>query len=253
MKANIAEIEKIKKFITPYIDTEIQSVTDENAAILSIIFKDKKTITNLKEFTKNIIAWNRTLPIYHQILSSSSPSDIKIVEIQNSSIDVMISFDVNIALNLVEVFKVGFKCYAAYLSYKKIIAPIVDAYFGNQKLLKSEKAREEELLNNISLAIEDTIKKQHSEALKKDKKIEKDIDKKVEHVTNLITSHIIKGNDIKLLTYPNSENEELNEQRRNSKKELQLKSSEVRIAIKELPEAELTKLLEQYGEIKEGE
>lgn len=247
---NSLEIEGIKEFIEPYIDIDLETVTDEESAFISIVFKDKKTITNLNAFTKNINAWNRTLPLYHQVLSSTSPKDIKIIEVQNSSIDLVVSFDVNIAFDLVELFKVGFQCYAAYLAYKKMIAPITEAYFGNQKLLKSEKAREGELLNNISIAITSKIEEQHKLALKTDKKIDKNIDKKVEQVTSLITSHIIKGNDLKLLAFPKTDEEDV-EKKNEIKKELQTKSSEVRAAIKELPEAELKKLLKQYGEITE--
>lgn len=254
IQENKQAIDSIKNFIEPYIDVEEKRIANENEAIIAVILKDQKTITNLPEFTKNISAWNRILPIYHQVLTSRSPRDIQIIEVQNGSIDFVFSIDVDIALNLVELFKVGFKCYAAYLSYKKIIAPITDAYFGNQKLLKSEKAREEELLNNIALAISSKIEEQHKLALKNDSKIDKNIDKKVEHITNLITSHIIKGNDVKLLAYPKSENEteEQMKEKEESKKELEIKSREVRIAIKELPKPELAKLLKEYGEIKES-
>lgn len=253
LQENVTEISLIKNFIGPYIKVEEVKIINEKEAIISIILKDKKTITNLKEFTKNINAWNRVLPIYHQILSSKSPKDIGIVEVQNGSIDLVINFDVNIALNLVELFKVGFKCYAAYLSYKKIIAPITDAYFGNQKLLKGEKAREEELLNNISLAISSKIEEQHKFSLKTDTTIDKNVEKKVEQVTNLITSHIIKGNDFKLLSSPGNkdETEEQIKSRLENKKELETNSREVRIALKELPKQELTKLLKEYGQIKE--
>ncbi|MGA7721355.1 MAG: hypothetical protein WCA84_09265 [Ignavibacteriaceae bacterium] len=254
LQENIAEIELIRKFIKPYIDVEEVKIVNENEAIISVVLKDKKTITNFKEFTKNINAWNRILPIYHQVLSSKSPKDIEILEVQNSSIDLVINIDANVALNLVELFKVGFKCYAAYLSYKKIIAPITDAYFGNQKLLKGEKAREEELLNNISIAISSKIEEQHKLAFINDTAIDKNIEKKVESITNLITSHIIKGNDLKLLDSPEYHNE-TEEQIRNkheNKMDLETKSREVRIALKELPKQELTKLLKEYGEIKDN-
>ena len=250
LSENMEEIENIKKFIEPFLEVEHDKVTGKDTAIISIVFKDKKTITNLKEFTKNVNAWNRTLPLYHQILSSTSPKDIEIIEVQNSSIDLIISFDVNIALDLVELFNVGFKCYFAYLSYKKIIAPITDAYFGNPKLLKSEKTREEELLNNISIAIAKKIEEQHKMAIKSDKRIDKNINIKIDQVTNLVSSHIIKGSDLKLLGFPERDGEE-NKKNLESKKELQAKSSEVRAAIKELPAADLTKLLKKYGEIKE--
>lgn len=254
IQENKQAIDSIKNFIKPYIDVEEKRIANENEAIIAVILKDQKTITNLPEFTKNISAWNRILPVYHQVLTSRSPRDIQIIEVQNGSIDFVFSIDVDIALNLVELFKVGFKCYAAYLSYKKIIAPITDAYFGNQKLLKGEKAREEELLNNIALAISSKIEEQHKLALKNDSKIDKNINIKVEQITNLITSHIIKGNDVKLLAYPKGENEtedQINEKEEN-KKELDIKSREVRIAIKELPKPELAKLLKEYGEIKES-
>lgn len=253
IQENKQAIDTINDFIEPYINVEEKRIATENEAIISVILKDQKTITNFPEFTKNISAWNRILPLYHQVLTSRSPQDIKIIEVQNGSIDFVFSIDVNIALDLVELFKVGFKCYAAYLSYKKIIAPITDAYFGNQKLLKSEKAREEELLNNIALAISSKIEEQHKLALKKDSKIDKNIDKKVEQITNLITSHIIKGNDVKLLAYPKKEDETEQQvkKKEESKKELEIISREVRIAIKELPKPELAKLLKEYGEIKE--
>lgn len=254
IQENKQAIDLIKNFIEPYVDVEEKRIANENEAIISVILKDQKTITNLPEFTKNINAWNRILPIYHQVLTSRSPKDIQIIEVQNGSIDFVFSIDMDIALNIVELFKVGFKCYAAYLSYKKIIAPITDAYFGNQKLLKSEKAWEEELLNNISLAISSKIEEQHKLALKNDSKIDKIIEKKVEQITNLITSHIIKGNDVKLLALPTNENdtEEQLKNKQESKKELESKSREVRIAIKELPKPELAKLLKEYGEIKES-
>lgn len=253
IQENKEEIDILKKFIEPYTKLEAVRIATENEAIISVILKDHKTITNLPEFTKNINAWNRILPVYHQVLTSQSPKDIQIVEVQNSSIDFIFSIDVDIALNLVELFKVGFKCYAAYLSYKKIIAPITDAYFGNQKLLKGEKAREDELLNNIAIAITSKIEEQHKLALKNDPKIDKNIEKKVEQITNLVTSHIIKGNDVKLLAFSTKEDEtpEQKIEKEHSKKELEIKSREVRIAIKELPQPELTKLLKEYGEIKE--
>ncbi|MGL5914562.1 MAG: hypothetical protein ACRCZB_10385, partial [Bacteroidales bacterium] len=70
IQQNIAEIEKIKTFIKPYIATKLDELTTEGKAIVSIIFKHEKTITDLKEFTKNLQNWNKIIPVYHQILSS---------------------------------------------------------------------------------------------------------------------------------------------------------------------------------------
>lgn len=119
IQQNITEIDRIEKFIEPYIDTQENVLTAEEKAIISIIFKDKKTITDLKEFTKNLQNWNKILPMYHQILSSSSPDDIEIVNVQNGSIDLLVNLDVDLAINLADVFEYGYKSFLAYLGYAK--------------------------------------------------------------------------------------------------------------------------------------
>jgi bifunctional ADP-heptose synthase (sugar kinase/adenylyltransferase) len=70
---------------------------------------------------------------------------------------------------------------------------------ANKKLETGEAEREKALLENIGDAIKKRISEQHKEALKLDTNIDKNIDKKVEQVSSLITSHIVNGNDIKLL------------------------------------------------------
>jgi len=131
-------------------------------------------------------------------MKSKSPEDIEILEIQNGSIDIIINIDLDIALDLVEVFKIGFKCFLAYLSYKKMILPIANTYLGNKKLIDSEKEREAELLSNIEIAVKGEIEKQHEAAINVDNKIEKNSDKKIEQISKLVTSHIINGNDIRV-------------------------------------------------------
>lgn len=115
IQQNVAEITRIETFIKPYLTAQSKIQSDTNKAIVSIIFKDKKTTTALKEFTKTLQTWNKVLPIYHQILKSSSPEGIEIVTIQNGSIDFVVNFDFNIALDLVELFKVGFKMFYGLL------------------------------------------------------------------------------------------------------------------------------------------
>lgn len=245
IQQNISEKDKIKAFIEPYIDKQQLYQTDEQKAIISILFKDSKTTTILKEFTKNLQAWNRILPLYHQILKSSSPEDIEIVTVQNGSIDFLVNIDLDIALDLAEAFKVGFKCFMAYLSYKKLAKPIVDSYYGNKKLIASEKDREKELINNIGDAVKYKILEQHKDAIKKDKDIDINIDKKLDQVVKLVTSHILKGNDIKLLGLPASDNDEEND---TIGEELRTVSSEVRQAMKIIPPKEMKALLEKYIE-----
>ena len=251
IQQNLTEVKRISTFIDPYIETEVEFQTNEQKAIVSIIFKDVKSTSILKEFSKNIQSWNKILPLYHQILKSTSPEDIKIVTVQNGSIDFLINIDFDIALDLTEVFKIGFKCFMAYLSYKKLAKPLIDSYFGNKKLIDGEKEREKELINNIGEAVKNQILEQHQQALKHDKKIDQNIDKKVEQVVQLVTSHILKGNDLKLLAIPESQDKDKNKVNEKHKLDLRTISSEVRQAMKIIPPKEMKALLEKYTEPEE--
>jgi len=245
--ANVTEINKIKQFIEPHIKLQDETLTSEKKAIISIIFKDNKTITDLKEFTKNIQSWNKILPMYHQVLSSSSPEDIEIVTVQNGSIDLLVNLDIDLAINLVDLFKYGYKAFFAYLGYKQIAKPIIEGYLGNKKLIAGEKSREKELINNIGEAVKLKIVEQHKKAIEEDTKIEKNSTKMIEQVTKLITSHILKGNDFKLLALPqNGETDDEKENENIPNEELKMISMKVKQAVKSLPETEMKKLLEQY-------
>ncbi len=250
IKQNIAEITRLESFINPYVIVQEELQTESQKAIISILFKDNKTTKNLKEFTKNIQCWNRTLPLYHQLLKSSSPEDIEIINVQNGSIDLIINLDIDVALDLVEIFKIGFKCFMAYLSYKKMAKPLIDSYFGNKKLIAGEKEREKELINNIGEAVKNEIISQHQAAITKDNKIEKNGDKKVEQIVNLVASHILKGNDFKLLSLPESETEDIKDDNTKIKQELREISSDVRQAMKIIPSDEMKSLLEKFDEDK---
>ena len=248
IQQNIAENTRIKKFIEPYLVTEEEYQTEAQKAIISVLFKDDKTIRYLKEFTKNLNAWNRTLPIYHQLIKSSSPEDIEIINVQNGSIDFLVNIDFDVALNLTEVFKIGFRCFMAYLSYKKMAQPLIDSYFGNKKLIEGEKERETELINNIGEAVKNAIAEQHAKAAKKDKNIDANGVKRIDQVTKLIASHILKGNDYKLLSIPAETDTESNERNEKTKTKLRTVSSQVRQAMKIISPAEMKMLLEKYNE-----
>ena len=248
IQQNITEIDRINKFIEPYIDTQKVILTSEEKAIISVIFKDKKTITELKEFTKNLQKWNKILPLYHQVLSSSSPEDIEIVNVQNGSIDLLVNLDVNLAINLADVFGYGCKAFLAYLGYKQMAKPIIEGYLGNKKLIAGEETREKELINNIGEAVKLKIIEQHKEALETDTKIEKNSNKMIEQVVKLVTSHILKGNDFKLLALPENGETEKDENKNSPNEELKKVSMQVKQAVKSLPQAEIKKLLEQYKE-----
>lgn len=250
IQQNITEITNIKQFIGPYITEEIERISEEDEAIISIVFKEEKTVSSLKQFTKNLVAWNRTLPIYHQLVNSDPPEDIGIIGVQNGSIDFVVNINVDVALNLVEVFKVGFQVFASYLAYKKMLKPIIASYHGNKDLIKQEADREKLLLSNIGIAIDNKIKSQHKEAKKHDKKIDGTaINKKVEQVAELIASHIVNGNDLKLLALPEPEEVEGEENKstfQKKKEDLQHKSLEARKQLKDIPQEDRIKLLEMY-------
>ncbi len=253
IQQNMTEIDHIKQFIAPYISEDVKRIAKEHFAIIAIVFNEHHTITNLKEFTKTLTAWSRTLPIYHQLLKSESPQDIQIVEIQNGSIDFVVNLNVDVALDLVQLFKVGFHVFAAYLSYKKMIKPIIDSYYGNKKLISQEEEREKFLLENIGTAITEQIEEQHKKAKKADKTVDGTaVPKKVEQVANLITSHIVRGNDMKLLALPEAEQTKEGEKKLPDEKDaLRERSITARRQLRDLTPEVRQKLLEAYGKIKE--
>jgi len=253
IEENLNEVTRIKGFIKPYLSRDVEQIAKEDLAIIAIVFKESQTITSLKEFTKNIRAWNRILPIYHQLLKSESPRDIQIIEIQNGSIDFVVNLNVDVALDLVELVKVGFAVFGAYLSYNELAKPIIETYHGNKKLISGEAERENLLLENIGTAIKERIEAQHKRAKKVDKKIDGSaVPKKVEQVTNLIASHIVKGNDLKLLAVPTEgESKYSEEDLANEKDALQKESLAVRKKLRLIPKEAQQVLLEAYGKIRE--
>ena len=249
---NANEITKIEEFIVPYVSVDISKLTDADLAIISIIFNDRETITSLGLFAKTVASWNRALPIYHQLLKSESPEDISIVEVQNGSIDLIVNLDVDVAVNMAELFKVGFKVFVAYLTYKKMVQPIIDSYCGNAKLLTQEEEREKLMLDNIGDAVRAKLHEQHKAARKANKKVDHTaIQKKVEQVANLVTAHIVQGNDVKLLALPDRSqpSEDENANTRNPGEELREESTAARRALRDIPQGAHQKLLETYGKL----
>ena len=94
-----------------------------------------------------------------------------------------------------------------------------------------------------------------TQAKKADKKIDDKSDKKIQQVANLLTTHIIRGNDVKLLSVPqkNEENSEKIDRAIDNKKKITEFGQEMRNALKSLPADDVKKLLEKYGSYKEDE
>lgn len=248
---NKNELDNVLLVFKKYISADVYESGGE-LALVSLIFKDLKSTGSLKEFSKVLNRWNRMLLVYHTLLTSDSPKEIELVEIQNGSIDVIFNIDFDIALDLTELIKTGLKVYGAYLLYKsKTAKVIIESYMGNQKLIKQEIDREKLMLDNIKESIASKALEQHKEKIKNDKKIEKiAIDVKIEEVSSVITDHIIKGNELKLLTPPDMKVSE--EEETDLSSELREETAKVREIFKKLSKEDKMMLLEKYS-IKDDE
>ena len=246
--SNVGEIQTIKNFISPYITENTKKLDDDNSAIISIVFKEMTTITSLREFSKSMSEWNKRLLIYHQLLTSTPPEDIKIIEIQNGTIDVVVNINFDVALNIADLFRIGFEMFGAYLAYKKLLKPITDSYFGNQQLIDLENQRDELMLQNIGQKISNKIDEQHKKAKENDAGIDNtSIPIKIQQVTDLVTSHIVKGNDLKLLAVPESKQEnEVVKKITVGENSLKKKSLETRRELQFISSNTKHKLLEAY-------
>lgn len=244
IQENETEIDNVKSVFNKYTSKDDLVKSDGEQALMSIIFKDLQSTGNLKDFSRVLGRWNRTLLIYHTLLKSESPEEISLVEIQNGSIDVIFNIDFDIAIDLTELLKTGLKVYGAYLLYKSEKAKeIIDSYLGNKKLIAMEIKREVLMLDNIKDSIKQKVIEQHQNKLKIDKNIDKiGVSKKAEEVSSVITDHIIKGNELKLLTEPEDDNNE-NE----LKKELREDTAIVRERYKKLEQKDKTLLIEKYS------
>lgn len=244
IQQNELELNTVKTTFDKYTTEGDEYETDEEQAVMSLIFKDLESTGSLKEFSKVLHRWNRTLLIYHTLLKPESPKEISLVEIQNGSIDVVFNIDFDIAIDLTELIKTGLKVYGAYLLYKsKTAKEIIASYMGNKKLIAMEVEREKLMLDNINKSIKLKALEQHKENLKSDSPPSKtEAEKKANEVAKVITDHIVKGNEVKLLTPPEPEVE--NEP--DISTELRMETATVRERWKKLDAKEKQLLLDKY-------
>lgn len=244
IQSNETELNQVKTTFDKYASDDNDYDSKQEQAVMSLIFKDLESTGSLKEFSKVLNRWNRTLLIYHTLLKSESPKEIPLVEIQNGSIDVIFNIDFDIAIDLTELIKTGLKVYSAYLLYKsKTAKEIIASYMGNRKLIATEKEREKLMLDNIKDSIKLKALEQHKENLKLDSPPTKTgATKKADEVAKVITDHIVKGNEIKLLTPPEPEEED----KPDISSELRTETATARERWKKLDEKERQLLLEKY-------
>jgi hypothetical protein len=242
--SNETELDSLKLTFDKYVSGDDQYKTDTQQAIMSLVFKDLQSTSSIKEFSKVLHRWNRTLVIYHTLLKQESPEEISLIGIQNGSIDVIFNIDFEVAIDLTELIKIGLKVYGAYLLYKSRTAKeIIASYMGNAKLIASEKEREKLMLDNIKDSIKTKVLEQHKESLKLDSPPSKaGASKKADEVAKVITDHLIRGNELKLLTPPKPEEEETTDM----SSELRIETAIVRERWKNLDEKEKQLLLDMY-------
>ncbi len=245
---NEKEISEVKEVFQKYVTPQENFEAEEGQALISLIFSDLKSTKNLKEFSKVLNRWNKTLLMYHTLLKSKAPKEISIYEVQNGSIDVIINIDLDIAVDLAEVFKTGLKVYSAYLLYKsKTAKEIISSYLGNKKLIDGEKNRQKLMLNNVHESMKNKVLEQHKDRKENDNNIlSESIPKKAEQVAEVIADHIVKGNEVKLLTEIIIENENA-EEKIDVAKEIQIEAAKVRKLSKEIDEEDKKLLLERYS------
>ena len=252
--SNEAELDSVKEVFERYVPEKKSYQSEGEEALVSLVFKDLKTTRSILEFSKVLNRWNRTLLIYHTLLKPESPKEITLEGIQNGSIDVIFNVDFDIAIDLTDLIKTGLKVYGAYLLYKSEKArEIIDSYMGNKKLIKTEQERETLMLDNIKDSIKARVLEQHKDKLSQGLKVDKTgAAKKADEVSSVVTDHIVKGNELKLLTPPIPEPKEDKENGKDIATELREETSIVRERFKKLNSEEKQLLLEKYT-IKEEE
>ena len=252
---NEQEIQEIITIFSRYSAEVIPYGEVGEKAVVSLVFKDLKSTKTLKEFSDILSIWSKILHKYHTILTSDSPEEIKLETIQSGSIDVIFNINVDLALSLTDVFKYGMDLFLGYLLYKeKIKDEIIPTYRGNQALIKSEEERESLMLDNIYIGIKDKIMEQHTNHLESDSNIDLvSLDKKIDNISSIITEHIIRGNEYKILSKiedKTDDNDEVIESYEEAKIELREATAKSQNNLKKLSTEDTQILLDKY-EMKE--
>ncbi|NHM08341.1 hypothetical protein G4D82_14020 [Flavobacterium sp. CYK-4] len=236
LNSNLEEIEKIRKIILPFEERDLSEFQGDENAIFALIFKNEKSIDNLKAFSYELKNWDKCLFLYQQVVTDETPKAFEIIEVEQGSIEVIINLSFEVAEKLLDVFTAGMSSYSAYLAYKTIVKENLSKTFnGNSELLELEEKREKLMLQNVK----ETVRKELKKQAKKDKKEAQE--KKIEEITRLLTEHIIKGNTVKLLSAPEEKEEVFDKE--NERKTLYNKSLE---DYKKLDKATKLFLLENF-------
>jgi len=242
IKRNNTSLDALMAQILPFNKVIKVEIEEEHRAILSIDFKHETTIGSLRTFSNTLKNWDRTLHIYHQLLSSKSPQDIQLVEIESGSIDIVLNVDFNIAKSIIELFTAGLGAFTAYLLWKAQRTEMSKSYKGNETLHKLDEEYAKELIKNVGEAIKNELINQHLRQKKADTKLQStSIETKYSEVVRLLKEHVVKGNEVKLISVASHEV---------SIKKLEIKSKKlskkVRKELKSLKKEELVKMIGEF-------
>jgi len=235
---NLNEREKTFREYVPEKEPEAEA----GKAVISIVLRDLETTTGLKHFSRTLDRWNQVLLIYHQLVSSESPEEIELLEVQHGSIDVIINIDIKVALDLAVVMTIGYKAFRTFLEYRLRNQQILANVPSNKKVQELEKKAEALLLDGIRETVEDTVREQHAQRKAEDTGITgHGIDAAVKRISGLIADQIIRGNEVKLLNSAPDEDGE-NE----AAEELKNQATTVQRLLKTADSADLKLLTTKY-------
>ncbi|MCB0698991.1 MAG: hypothetical protein H6551_13070 [Chitinophagales bacterium] len=238
--SDISKLNDLDIIISRLVKKDYEQYYKNNKILMSIELKNKYSISNLYYFNKELRKWNIALRMFYEIQNKNTPEDFEIIAVNQGSIDIILNLDLDIINSLIDLFKAGIEAYAAYLLYKSKVFEIVKSYGNNQKLIDSEKVREEELLNNIELIVKEEIDKKVS---RKDSQIES-IEKKLDYLTEFVVDNVVKGNNVSAIAPPDN-NSKLLEKDREKNKSLKMNAEHY----KYLDENSQKLLSEKYTDI----
>ncbi|MCC6330308.1 MAG: hypothetical protein IT174_17505 [Acidobacteria bacterium] len=206
---NIARLKELKNTFAVYVPAQEAETAMSGKALLAIIFNDSEVIYSLPHFAKKLSRWDRTLRMYHSLVTNESPEDIGLTGVHGGSIDVVVNLNLDVALDITEVMRYGFIALSAYLSYRIAKSDLVKSYGKNKELLELDKKQDELMLANIKRSMEDALKERYLKEGAKSKKVATESPEvKIEQISDLFSEHIAKGNDIKLLTSGEKDSDE---------------------------------------------
>lgn len=243
---NISRIRELEGIFQTYVPEALAS--PKNKALLAIIFNDAEVTESLPQFAKKLGRWDRALRMYHSLVTNESPEDIGLAAVHGGSIDVVVNINLDVALDITEVLKYGFVALGAYLSYRVAKSEIVKSYGKNKELLALNRKQDELMLANIKTSMEDVLKQKYLKPSSKSRKVSAESPEvKIGQISELFSEHITKGNDVKLLTSGDTEDDETENEEMTSAEQLCEESLKARTLRKQVSAKDLKLLSTKYA------